>query len=201
MAEMTDKLDRFTAKILAEASAESQRAMDQVQQQRDAALRKAESQMLREAYQHIHSEVARVKAEAGRSVSRRMLENQRALHLRREEMAQETFARVRARLTAFTRTPAYGARLEELLREALKQLPGADDMQVCLREEDQEWIPRLTQAAEGRKLSFQRGEFRLGGLVALSPGLGLRVDNSFDSAAEELAGHFAELFGLSLSDE
>ena len=31
--------------------------------------------------------------------------------------------------------------------------------------------------------------------------LGLRVDSSFDSAAGELSGHFAELFGISLSDD
>ena len=31
--------------------------------------------------------------------------------------------------------------------------------------------------------------------------MGLRVDASFDSAAGELSGHFAELFGLSLADE
>lgn len=201
MPDMTEKLDRFTAKILAEASAETQRAMDEVQQQRDRALRKAEDQVLREAYHYIRHEVARIKAEAGRSVSRRMLENQRALYLRREEMAQETFALVRARISAFTRTPAYGNRLAELLKDALGQLPGAEDVQVFLRAEDEGWIPQLTRAAGGRKLDFQRGEFRMGGLVARSPSLGLRVDASFDSAAEELSGHFAELFGLSLSDE
>lgn len=200
MPDMTEKLDRFTAKILAEASEESKRAMDQAQQKRAAALRKAEDQVLREAYQYIHREVARIKAEAGRSVSRHMLENQRALSLRREEMAQETFARVRAKIAAFTRTPAYGDRLEELLKEALDQLPGAEDVQVYLRPEDKAWIPRLSKAA-GRKVDFRETDLRMGGLVARSPGLGLRVDASFDSAAQELSGHFAELFGLSLAGE
>ena len=51
------------------------------------------------------------------------------------------------------------------------------------------------------RLTFREGDFRLGGLIAESPDLGLRVDSSFDSAAGELSGHFAELFGLSLSDE
>ena len=49
MPDMTEKLDRFTAKILAEASEESRRAMDQAQQKRAAALRRAEDQVLREA--------------------------------------------------------------------------------------------------------------------------------------------------------
>ena len=59
----------------------------------------------------------------------------------------------------------------------------------------------LTDAVPLMHLTFQPGDFRMGGLVAESPDLGLRVDASFDSAAEELSGHFAELFGLSLSDE
>lgn len=37
--------------------------------------------------------------------------------------------------------------------------------------------------------------------MAESEQLGLRVDSSFDSAAGELSGHFAELFGISLSDD
>ena len=133
-------------------------------------------------------------------MSRRMLENQRALSLQREEMAQETFARVRAKIAAFTRTPAYGDRLEELLRQALAQLPGAEDVEVCLRPEDKGWMPRLAKAAGG-KAAFQEGDFRMGGLVARSLSLGLRVDASFDCAAQELSGHFAELFGLSLAGE
>lgn len=201
MPKMSEKLSRFTAKILAEAAAEAQRSMDQVQQERSAALRKAEDQVLRESYQYIHREVARIRAEAGQSVSRRMMEDRKALYLRREEMARETFAQVQEKLEAFTRTPAYGQRLEELLREALEQLPEAEDVEVFLRPEDAQWQPRLTQAAGGRSLTFREGTFRLGGLTARSASLGLQVDSSFDGAARELSGHFAELFGLSLSDE
>ena len=94
-------------------------------------------------------------------MSRHMLENKRALYLRRTEMAQEVFALVRAKIAAFTRTPAYGQRLTALLAEALEQLSGAEEVLVTLRGDD----------------------------------------SSFDSAAGELSGHFAELFGLSLSDE
>ena len=201
MPDMTEKLDRFTAKILAEASEESKRAMDQAQQKRAAALRRAEDQVLREAYQYIHREVARIKGEAGRSVSRHMLENQRALSLRREEMAQETFALVRAKIAAFTRTDAYTRRMAALMTEAAGYLDGAKEVLVTLREEDMGLRQLLTDAVPLMHLTFQPGDFRMGGLVAESPDLGLRVDASFDSAAEELSGHFAELFGLSLSDE
>ena len=201
MPDMNQKLDRFTAKILAEAAAESRRAMDEVQHRREQRIQEAEDEVLKEAYTYIHDEVSRIQAEAGRGVSRHMLDNKRTLSLRRKEMAQEVFALVRAKITAFTRTPAYGERLAALLVEAVEKLAGAKEVLVTLREEDMPLRQSLAAAAPQVRLTFQTGDFRLGGLIAEAPDLGLRVDASFDSAAGDLSGRFAELFGLSLSDE
>ena len=201
MPDMNQKLDRFTAKILAEAAAESRRAMDEVQHRREQRIQEAEDEVLKEAYTYIHDEVSRIQAEAGRGVSRHMLDNKRTLSLRRKEMAQEVFALVRAKITAFTRTPAYGERMAALLAEAVEKLAGAKEVLVTLREEDMPLRQSLAAAAPQVRLTFQTGDFRLGGLIAEAPDLGLRVDTSFDSAAGDLSGRFAELFGLSLSDE
>ena len=108
---------------------------------------------------------------------------------------------VRAKIAAFTRTTAYGQRLTALLAEALEQLSGAEEVLVTLRGDDLSFREALAASAPQVRLTFREGDFRLGGLIAESPDLGLRVDSSFDSAAGELSGHFAELFGLSLSDE
>ena len=201
MPDMNQKLDRFTAKILAEAADESKRALAEVKRRRELRLQEAEDAALKEAYEYIYGEVARIQSEAGRGVSRHMLENKRALYLRRTEMAQEVFALVRAKIAAFTRTTAYGQRLTALLAEALEQLSGAEEVLVTLRGDDLSFREALAASAPQVRLTFREGDFRLGGLIAESPDLGLRVDSSFDSAAGELSGHFAELFGLSLSDE
>lgn len=201
MPDINQKLDRFTAKILAEAAAESRRAMEEVQRRREQRIQEAEDEVLKEAYDYIHTEVSRIQAEAGRGVSRHMLDNKRTLSLRRKEMAQEVFALVRAKISAFTRTDAYTRRMAALMTEAAGYLAGAKEVLVTLREEDMGLRQILTDAVPLMHLTFQPGDFRMGGLVAESPDLGLRVDASFDSAAEELSGHFAELFGLSLSDE
>ena len=201
MPDINQKLDRFTAKILAEAAAESRRAMEEVQRRREQRIQEAEDEVLKEAYDYIHTEVSRIQAEAGRGVSRHMLDNKRTLSLRRKEMAQEVFALVRAKIAAFTRTDAYTRRMAALMTEAAGYLDGAKEVLVTLREEDMGLRQLLTDAVPLMHLTFQPGDFRMGGLVAESPDLGLRVDAAFDSAAEELSGHFAELFGLSLSDE
>ena len=177
MPDMNQKLDRFTAKILAEAADESKRALAEVKRRRELRFQEAEDAALKEAYEYIHGEVARIQSEAGRGVSRHMLENKRALYLRRTEMAQEVFALVRAKIA------------------------GAEEVLVTLRGDDLSFREALAASAPQVRLTFREGDFRLGGLIAESPDLGLRVDSSFDSAAGELSGHFAELFGLSLSDE
>ena len=192
MPEKNQKLDRFTAKILAEAAAESRRAMEEVEHRRELRLQQAEDEVLKEAYEYIHTEVARIQSESGRGLSRHMLDNKRTLALRRAEMAEEVFAQVREKIAAFTRTPAYTDRLTALLAEALERLPGAREVRVTLRKEDM---------GPAVHLAFEEGDFHLGGLVVDAPELGLRVDSSFDSAAEDLSGRFAELFGVSLSDE
>ena len=200
MPDMTEKLDRFTAAILAEATAENERVMAQLRAKRKAACDAAEDQSLLEAYHYIRSEVGRIKSEAGRRVSRHMLENKRTLYLRREAIAQEVFGLVEARIQAYTQTPAYLDRLRALLAQALEALPGAKDVRVLLRPADMKYADALGAAA-GRPVVFDQGNFELGGLVAESASLGRQADASFDSAMAERSGHFAELFGLSLSDE
>ena len=201
MPELSQKLDRFTATILAQATAEAKRALDEVKARREEAYSAAEDQILAEVYRYIRSEVGRIKSESGRAVSRHMLENKRRLYLRREEIAHEVFAAVREKITAYTATDDYAARLGALFHEALRTLNGAEDVTVCLRAADMGRAADLAEAAPEVLVRFEEGSFVLGGLIAESQELGLYLDSTFDTALEELDGHFAELFGLSLSDE
>ena len=200
MAAINKKLDRFTATILAEATAETERAITALKQKKTEELSAAEDRILLETYNYIHGEVSRIKAEAGRRISARMLENKRAVCLRRDEIAREVFDAVREKIAAYTADPAYADRLRALLQEALHVLTGAEDVRVYLRPADRLHAAALAASAPELHLTFLDGTFSLGGLVAESPSLGLRCDSSFDSALEALEGHFAELFGLSLSD-
>lgn len=200
MPELSKKLERFTSILLAEATAENERTLNELKKRHDAALESAEDRVLLEAYEYIHGEVSRIRGEQGRKVSQRLLENKRALSRRREEIADEVFALVRERIAAFTHTPAYRQRLQELLKESLAALPGAEDVVVTLREEDLPLAKDL-RAAAGRPITVEAGPIRLGGLIVRSDSLGLRADASFDCAMAGLDGHFARVVGLSLTDD
>lgn len=201
MPELKQKLDRFTAAILSQATAEARQALDEVTAKRDKAYRDAEDHILTEVYRYIHGEVERVKSESGREVSRHMLENKHKLYLRREEIAREVFSAVADRIAAYTATQEYAARLNTLFHEALTALGGAEDVTVFLRPADMARAGELAASAPEVHIHFEEGSFALGGLIAQSLELGLYLDSTFDTALAELNGHFAELFGLSLSDE
>lgn len=201
MPELNQKLDHFTATILAQATAETLRAMEELKRKHESAYSQAEDKVLADAYHFIRTEVARIKSEAGRRVSRHMLDNKRALYLRREEIAEEVFSLVREKIVAFTASPAYPERLKALFTQVVDDLKGAEDIKVYLRPADLPLKDALAATRPELGFTFLEGDFPLGGLIAESPSLGRRVDATFTTAKHELDGHFAELFGLSLGDE
>lgn len=199
MSDLNTKLDRFTAAILAEATADTELALSALSAKRTAAYSAAEDQVLAEVYRYIHGEVARIRTEAGRQVSRHMLDNKRALYLRREEISGEVFDAVGKRLTSYTASPAYVGRMEAIYADAIAALGDVAQVRVFLRGADKGLASALAASQPKVKAEFLEGSFTLGGLIADAPALGKRVDATFDSTMEDLSGHFAELFGLSLA--
>lgn len=199
MPESKQKLDRFTAAILREAAEESRQAQAAFDERRQALLEEVRVQAKAEAKAYRHQEIARLRAEAGQQVSRRMQKSKHTLFRRRNEIAGEVFDEVREQIAAYTVSAAYAGRLEELLQAALARLDGADRVRVYLRAEDRAHRPFLQERMPEVQMTFLEGEFQLGGLIVEAPDLGLRVDASFDSRLRSLSGHFAELFGISLA--
>ena len=182
MPELSEKLDRFTALLLSQAAAENERTMQELKEKHDAALSRAEDQILLEAYTYIHGEVSRIRSEQGRKVSRHLLECKQALYRRREEIAGEVFSLVRERIGAFTATPAYAGQLRARLLEAAARLEGAEDLALYLRSADLPLGAQLREALPGRSLDIHPGPFVLGGLILESDSLRLRLDASYDTA-------------------
>lgn len=200
MPQFNEKLMHFTQVLMEEASAETRAVEAEIQAARESARAKAEDQILQEAYQYIKSEVARLRKDSGRRISRQMQDNRRQLYLRREEMAQEVFDLVRVRLSSYVETPAYQDKLLSLFRESVERLGEITRLTVFLRPEDRSYAPLLDEACGTIYLTVKDGPFVLGGLVVESDERALRIDATFDTALEELNGHFAEQFGLSLAD-
>lgn len=201
MPEQTEKLLHFTEEVVRNAAQQSEQMKKELDEARAAALAEAKIEAKDAARAYYDKEAARIRAESGREVSRHLMESKRQIYLRRKEITQEVFQKVCERIASFTASEKYYAHVEEMLRRAMELLPGAKTVTVQLRAEDMSFGPQLAAALAPVQVECQKGSFSLGGFIVHSSQLGLRVDCSFDNRLEELAGHFAESFGLSLSDD
>lgn len=201
MPEQNEKLQRFTESVMREAARESNLLRRQLNEQRAAALEEAHIEARAASRAYYDKEAGRIRSEAGREISRHLMDLKRQIYLRRKEISEEIIGKVRRRVADFSVSPDYPAHLEKLLHSAMAQLSSATAVTLRLREEDMKYADRLAAAVAPVSVTCAVGSFALGGLVLQCPELGLRVDCSFDTRLEELSGHFAEQFGLSLSDE
>ncbi len=201
MQQQMEKLLHFTDAVMKNAVRESDELRKQLEETRTQALERVRDEAKEAARAYYDKEAARIRAEAGREISKHLMESKREIYLRRKEIGQEVFDKVRERIAQYTASPEYPEHLKELLLSALKQLPGATRVSLRLRQEDLPLGPELAKAAAPVKVEYEEGSFSLGGLAIRCPELGLRVDCSFDNRLEELSSHFAESFGLSLSDD
>ncbi len=201
MQQQMEKLLHFTDAVMKNAVRESDELRKQLEETRTQALERVRDEAKEAARAYYDKEAARIRAEAGREISKHLMESKREIYLRRKEIGQEVFDKVRERIAQYTASPEYPEHLKELLLSALKQLPGATRVSLRLRQEDLPLGPELAKAAAPVEVEYEEGSFSLGGLAIRCPELGLRVDCSFDNRLEELSSHFAESFGLSLSDD
>lgn len=201
MQQQMEKLLHFTDAVTRGAARQRDALRAQMAETRAKTLEQVREEAQEAARSHYDREAARIRAEAGREVSQHLMEGKRKIYLRRKQIGQEVFDQVRARIAQYTASPEYPKHLEELLAAAMRQLPGAKWVSLRLRREDLPLLERLAQSIAPVEVDCQEGSFSLGGLALRCPELGLRVDCSFDNRLEELVSHFAESFGLSVSDD
>ncbi|MDR3207931.1 MAG: hypothetical protein LBT60_06320 [Oscillospiraceae bacterium] len=193
MSEIDAKLKRFTEAITSDAEADSKSILEEVRRQRESSLQSAEDEALGDAYRYIKTEIARLRVENGRTVSRKMMDNKRALYARRAELSESVLRDVMERLAAYVLTPAYADRLCDMARAASAAFGDAETV-VSLRREDMALVPRLRQAVGSPRVTFVEGGFRLGGLTAECLEKQQQLNQTFDAnLAEWKTRFFAEL--------
>ena len=148
MPEQTEKLLHFTEEVLRNATQQSEQMKHELDEARAAALAEAKIEAKDAARVYYDREAARIRAESGQEVSRHLMESKRQIYLRRKEITQEVFQKVCERIAAFTASPDYYQHMEQMLRCAMEQLPGAKSVVVQLRAEDMAFAPRWSARRE-----------------------------------------------------
>ena len=198
MAAGIEKLDNFMMSILSDAERESSLIMEEIKQKREASKEIAEDEILSETFRHIKAQVGTIKTEAGRRVSKKVLDNKRTLYARREEIMNKVFTQVRARLDQFVTGPEYPEQLKRLSCRAADSLGGREII-FYLRPQDMGFAGEICAAAETKSCEVREGGFFLGGVIAECPEMHLRADESFDSAFENIKANFAEILSLEIT--
>lgn len=201
MPDLNEKLGLFQQIILDDAAQERQQLLDQVKQTRSERLSAAEAELRKETEARVQAKASAISGEVGQKISKQLLQDKRIIATRREEMAHTVFSEVRERLLAFTQTEDYLPHLKALYQKAFEALGNPYDGVIYLRQEDMQYSRELNAVLPGRHVTFQPGNFALGGLIVDCHSKLLRADQSYDTALGDLDGHFAELFGLSLADD
>ncbi|MDR0248194.1 MAG: hypothetical protein LBI44_00805 [Oscillospiraceae bacterium] len=191
------KLENFTKAITGDAIDESRKIYEEIRLVSERALAAAEDEALGESFRFVKNEVAKIRTEAGRLVSRKLMENKRRLSLRRGEICAECVLRVRERIAAYVATDEYAERLRELAAKALQVF--SCDAVFYLRKEDMRLADKILPPGCPHKAEFREGDFELGGLRAYCGDKAMQIDESFDTTLEELGEHFAELIGLEIA--
>ncbi len=201
MPEQSLKLQHFMDNVLKEAEEENQALRRQLAKKRAAALHAATLSAGESARAYYEKEAAAIRAEAGRELSRHMQEGKRQVYLRRDQIVREVIEEVRRRLLDFLSSPEYPQCLKSTLHQVMRRLDGVDEIVLRLRRDDLPLGPMLAESVAPVKVKVEESRIRLGGLNVRCPQLGIRVDCSFDAQLEDMSEHFAENFGLSLSDK
>ena len=190
---MSDKIEHFTDTIVCDATEESDQILEMVRKEWNSSVSSLENEILNEAFNHIKKEITKIRSEAGRRISQKVLENKRTLFSKRQSVSDDVKTRVLARIAEFTALEDYLKHLTAQLKLCVNEF--GDDIVVYLRPADMKYCDSLKKATSER-LSFKEYPFRLGGLMADSLSKNRRIDLSFDTAMLEYDRLFNKITDL-----
>ena len=146
MSVFEDKLKKFEAVVVKEATKKKQKCLEEIDQYKEEELARADNAVLSQAYTLIQQKIAEIKAENLRRVSKKELELRQDLLTVRSELMRSVFDGVAAKLGAFTESPDYPRYLADGVRKAAAS-GGVALWTVCVREKDLVFADALKKAA------------------------------------------------------
>lgn len=194
------KLEAFTDTIIARAIKEAKEITLELRSKQDELIKKAEEGIATEAERYEKAAIAEIKAAEERRISAQRNKNKHTLLEYREACAIETYKMVCGKINEFTASEDYLPHLKKLLKKAIDALGYGFSAEVYLRQEDMHFADELLSSISGVSLAFYEGDFSIGGLRVVCHTKGKRIDMSFDTALNDMIGHFSELTGLNMGD-
>lgn len=148
---------------------------------------------------YMEYEVARIRADANREISKKGEDSRRTLAALRTSLFEQVFARAQAQIEAYTKTDAYREKLLDSVREIAVLFAGGDT-QLFIAPQDADKTAEIETAFGAPCTVSVTEEITLGGVKALDRTTHRLADNTLDTALETQKAWFLENSGLSVEE-
>ena len=169
----------------------------EVEQFKEEELKKAEIEVLTDAYTLIQKEMAQMRKEVATEISHEEMEGKRKLFLQRRQITQEVFERAKEKLLAYTQTDTYPSLLEGYASSIAKTLTKPGTV-LLVREADLVYADRIQKAFSLPCEVKEDDSIVIGGIRGSNLEMGLVADETMDSKLEAQYEWFFANSGLTI---
>lgn len=197
MASNEEKVSKFVQAITAYAEEQRDNIRQETEAYKAERLKKAEQEVLTDAYQLIQKETAEMRSENVREISRRDLAARKEVLEQRRKIMADVFNRVEQKLNAYIATPAYTEKLRGMFKEMAAVLP-ADGTVYYFSKQNEAIIKELSDLCPAGSRMETTEEIRIGGIRGVNSRKGRLMDNTLDAKLEAQYDWFTKTSGLTI---
>lgn len=185
------KIKMFAKSIMENADARCEQIHAEMVSYEHIEMEKLKRETRQEAKRSVQSEVKEIESQFAREAAEQKAQLRSRLYGHRQQLSEGIFDKARAQLCAYVKGEGYG----ELMRQKaqrIKAQPLGDRPQVYVRLGDEKWH-HLIEESLGKPCDLiVTDQIEIGGLIAVNPATGFRVDQSLDSSLRAQRAVFCE---------
>lgn len=173
----------FLAAIQEYADKQKQQIENEVEEFKQAELKKTEEESLAEAYELIQKEIAQNRTLIKTELARKEHESRAQLFKLRAEMTDKVFEGAREKLIAFTDSYQYGPKLLQGAAR-LAELFGKYPCVICVRERDLRFTSEISALFKTVPRIIADHSIKIGGIKGRCKALSITADETLDTLLE-----------------
>ncbi len=194
MLELSEKLKKFSAEVLGEATETTQKQWETFLQEQKKDYDQKESEYLEDGYTTIQAGLKKLEKEKNSRLSKALMENHQRILQRRTEIVDHIFTELEKRLIDFTQTEEYLSLLRARIRRTIERL-GEGKKRIILTAADRQRWPQLADefadvAWETEKRQTKSG--MIGGCQGYQQEGNVFYDDSFAGQIQEQRERFLQ---------
>lgn len=190
-----DKTSKFLTAIQKYADEQRDKINSEVEQFKQAELKKAADDGLKDAYTLIHKEMDAMRTSISSEMAKYEAQGKAVLFKKRSEITADVFDRAKAKLEEFTLSDKYK---EQLISDAkdIADYFGESSVTLYLRSKDMEFSDKLTSLFNGSCTAQAGSDIFVGGIRAVCYDSKIMIDKTLDTKLEEQKEWFYQNSGL-----